>query len=255
MARKPQQPNLSLSELQERIGPRKLAKRLGITERTLKRWVKKGPSKRYVEAVRRVLVRSEGGLKAAETRVRVSQYRESFPKLPRNELPESQVIPRRAPDEAPEVRSIRKARDVSNREIPYSTLQYEGFRKWYDVNKLVQYVDLQSIIDAALFTMENRPLDWIYVNFLFYRYVPIDPTYQDSFLLANQGKWIEDLTKTGLARDTNKIAESIENVFNGYWKAGQNGKLTEVKGYFERAEKRAIYLGSYQLVVIHSKKR
>lgn len=253
MARQPRQPTLSLSELASRIGTTKLAKRFGVTERTVKGWLKKGPSSRAVEQVRKVLVRAEGGYKAAETRRQVERFREGLQPPKESELTPEQVLPKRPPMVAPEVKKLRKVHHVKSEKEPYETEIYTGFRQWVEVNQPVGEVEVQAIVDTALYALENRSESWLYINFLFYRYIPVNPAYVDSFLLSNQGKWVEFFTKTPARSNSRNIEQAIINVFEGYEKVTQDGKLKHVYGANELAERRVIFLGSYQIVVLKRK--
>lgn len=258
MARKPTQPTLTLSELASRIGIAKLAKRLGVTERTAKAWVKSGPSKRYADDVRRYLVKAEGGYKAAESRR--ERLAERFPTPPEFDEGETSegiepedVLPRVAPETSLEVKRIRKKLFVSGEREPYSTIRFEGFTQWFDVNERAADVELQAIIDSVLYIMDSQTESWVYIHFLFYRYIAFNDNYKDSLYISSQGKWIEWSYKTPARSSSANIAQAIQNIFDGYEKRGADGKLKHVEGAYEVAKKRQLFLGSYQVVVLKNK--
>jgi transposase-like protein len=239
---------MTLKDLSSRIGPKALARRLGISPRTLALWIRRGPSRKGAAIVEAVLRRSAAAFKAAESRKRQQRFRESLQPPPQTELPPSNTLPRKPPTESREGQRISKRREVgqTGRLEVYETDRYLGERQWITIGQPVLDVSVQALIDSILHNWELSGHTWNFVNFLFFRYIPFNPIYTGE-LMRLQGKWLEWWTRTPTRGTIASITDAIKAVFLGYPKR-EGTKLVNIKGALEMAQTRMIWLESIQVV-------
>ena len=160
--------------LLERLGASKLARRLGVTTRTLHKWARNGVSQRYVPVVDLSFRRHEASRKARRTFV---ERRIPIPTKRKPGDPSGlDITPHSLPPRArPKLEPIESKR-------------YIGEREFFTLDKPAAEVTVGEIYDAALEQLQQSRRSFAWVKFYFVRYIPFNRLY-DGPLAAKQGQW------------------------------------------------------------------
>lgn len=188
-----------LRQLISRLGLSEVARRVGVLDTTVSRWLRSGVSSRGKEAVYEIFARSERSRAAAVTRkkrVRAAKgratraAREAF----QEEIAEAAQIP---VGDAP--RTPPKAKRTPDYQtpgaVPIDTFRYEGESQTFTIGQPLDNVDDGSIAQLAVSTWQNaRPFRaFCRVVFLFFRFVgrtSKDEWYRGQ-LIPREGKWFD----------------------------------------------------------------
>lgn len=202
---------MRLAGLIARLGIAEVARRLGVTARTVRRWDRQGVSARYAPKVDRVASRHVRSAKAAETRRR--KFQESlpapsepyidlqFPRLGQTLTPE-QVLPTRKPRRSEEPPSER-----------YQSSRYIGRIYHVSIDRPVLDVDPSEIVDIVFAYWLRHGTTFVWVEFLFFRYIPFNPIYKGE-LVAKQGTWDAWYSSTPARATSHEVERAIENVMD-----------------------------------------
>lgn len=253
----PRQPQISLAEAVALLGYEKLSKKLGVTPRTVKSWEKSGVSSKKRDLLAAVLVKVEASRQRNETRrTRLEiplppdwSYTEQKPGEFRPALTEEQARPVKAPRLYRYKQALR----------PFRSRTLIGTKQWVGVQKYVHDLEIEALISTAQYAHEMSGMYYVYVKFIFYRYIPFNPGYKgDAVLVSQQGTWqpwggVPHRSDMSVARD---LRENILRVFRGREKIVKDEigrpRMGNVMGVDELAQRRFVWLAAMEIVCADS---
>lgn len=214
---------MAILDLVARLGLAELARRAEITEATLKRWVRQGPSKAGAKVLAEILRRHRVSLRSAETRRRHAQERTGIAPPEESELSPDQVLPTRTPAETREVDAVKALEGIPpNRRGPtkkrIDSFFNDGEVRWIWIGRSVTEVDADEITDLSIEAWQNSGRDFLQVKFMFFRYIPFNPLYRGQ-MLRKQGKWLEWWAQTNAHSSIRAFGYNVEHVMDFAHKA------------------------------------
>lgn len=241
-----------------RLGAEELARRLGVSPTTVRRWAKVGVPAKRADDVARVERRHLAARTAAEHRKaqREAAFRESLPPPPNASRLPGQLEPEDVLPDAPPPTSVVKAgsegedryESAGEREVDNATRYGEVFT--YNIDQPAAQVDPRDIVDLALKHWIDTGRLWCFVKFYCLRYIPFNPLYKGR-LVRLQGHWMPWWSSTSVRSSERSIAQSIENLFTGF----QAGRHHPVRGIHEVAAERMIWMVQVQIYCLDDREK
>lgn len=200
---------MNIAQLIARLGAETVARRVGVTPATVRRWGRRGVSDRYRDRVAGVAARHERSAKGAETRRK--RFQDSLPapaepyidlQFPRlgQTLPLEDVLP------------TRKPKQISARESErYESTRYMGRIYYVSIDSPALDVSADEISDMVLAAWLRNGTTFCWVEFIFFRYIPFNPIYKGE-LTKKQGTWDVWYASTPARATSREISRAIENV-------------------------------------------
>lgn len=180
---------MSLEELVARIGLDETARRLGVSVRTVRKWLRTEPSFRGAEKIAEVIKRHLASVKAVATRRRT--FRESLP-LP--EFPNEIIGDESSPeiDNEDDLLPGRPPPHVApdGFRAKYESTRYMGWNNYVVIGRPLVDVDNETIIDLAASVWQNSGEPLCFVELIFFRYIPFNPIYTGQ-MMRKQGTWVD----------------------------------------------------------------
>lgn len=173
-----------LVALVAKLGISEVARRVGVTNRTIRHWLRHDPSYKGGRIVAEVAARHLRSLRGAETRRQKQQAETGIAPPEGAGLPAIDVLPTAPPKVPPQV----------SRHEEIDTEFSEGVRVWIEVQKPVDenFDDDRDVLRPAHTVWAGSNRRFCYVKFLFMRYIPRNPGYTRSHeLFTKQGKWLD----------------------------------------------------------------
>lgn len=172
---------MTLSELVARLGLAEVARRAGVSEATLRKWLRTGPSRAGASVLAGIIRRHLGSVKAAAKRKEGEKFRDELEPPPESELPPKKVLPPAAPT-SPSI-------ETEGTE-PYNTDRYVGEMHILTVGRPVLEVDWDNLASFVQRIYHNSNRHYVRVRFLLFRYVtPGSPG--RGGMVSRRGKWSE----------------------------------------------------------------
>lgn len=210
---------MTLAELVARLGLAEVARRVGVSPATLRRWIARGPSAAGAARIQTVLRRHEGARRAAESRKRTSTFRDTIPTPPESELPANVV----KPPAPPTSRSIEPEETT-----PYNTDRYTGEIHVVTVGQPVSEVDFDALGSFAARTWLHSRRAYVRARFLMFRYVtPGSPG--KGGMVSRRGKWSEFWISTFVHSSESAIRNEISSLIDEGSEVGRE-TLRELSG-------------------------
>ncbi len=214
------------------VGAREAARRLGVSERTIRRWATEGPSREGRAKVKAVVARRTASLKAARTRERLAQERAAATKADKarrtrrerdqfqRDLADQQGT---SPEFAPRTPPAVSRRRVPEVEIPGSrpidTYKYTGSVTTIHVGK---GLESDEFVDSAYAEMcvqvwkRAKPFrHFCRVIFLFFRFVAGRGLAAGQYrgeLVKREGRWFDWWASTAALSTEKSIGDGVEAV-------------------------------------------
>lgn len=202
---------MTLEELVARLGLSVVARRVGVSTATLRRWLRDGPSLAGVDRLRVVTRRHLGSKKAAQTRAAKFRTRLPLPVNPAVDLNNpigsgnlsvEDVLPTHKPRTKP-------THVFDGSVYSYETDRYSGWNNWVTVGKPLVDVDNEMLFNEVLSIWQRSSEMFVFVEFLFFRYIPFNPIYKGE-MLAKQGRWFEFTTQSPVRATQAEVIAGIE---------------------------------------------
>lgn len=197
---------MTLRELVARLGLTEVARRVGVSARTVKGWLRKGVSARYQAKVDAVIYRHVRSARAASSAKQRRTFRDSVPQPPQSELPPEQVKPKAPP--APKKRGDGL---LSEGVSKLNTNTFYGEIHTFNIDQPVLLVSAEEIADSVVRLWQERELTFCRGFFLFIRYIPFNPLYKGE-LIKLQGTWASRWASTEAWSTEEPIRKSIARV-------------------------------------------
>lgn len=159
------------------LGKQELARRVGVKPATIDRWLRDGPSQAGGERLARAAKRFEASRRGWETRKRNIAARLGFSEPERNELTPTEALPTKAPP--------RRRRKRSKR---FDSKWSWGRETWIYFEAPVAEIDPVEIGEEAFAILERTDFTYVAMKFIFWRYIPFNPSYQGE-MVKKQGTW------------------------------------------------------------------
>jgi len=195
---------MTLLELVERLGLAEVARRAGVSQATLRKWLTRGPSSAGAAKLASIIRRHLGSRRAAESRKRGDAFKALIPVPPETELPAKKVLPPAAPS-SPHIES-----EGSH---PYNTDRYTGEQHVLTVGQPVLEVDWDSLASFVQRLFVNSKRNYIRVRFLMFRYVtPGSPG--RGGMVSRRGKWSEFWMSTHVQSSENAIYNEVSSLID-----------------------------------------
>lgn len=224
---------MSFRALLARLGAEALARRLGVTAATIKRWSRQGLSgvgrgllaelrervrqreHARAQAEQRRAEREERYRRAAEkakrTRRRKQRFKDRLVTPPLSELPREDVLPDSPPVPGGAAEGELRYRRIGTRN--FDTNRYEGTTTTLHVGQPAYQVDWAALSRlVAGIWRESRRLFGRAI-FLLFRYIPFNPLYRGP-LVHNQGSWIDFWVSTPVENAYHKLVDGVMTVMD-----------------------------------------
>lgn len=215
---------MTLLEIVSRVGKREIAKRLGISLKTLEIWLRKGPSLSGSIKIAKLIVRHLRSKKSAETRIAVKaesgRSRFNTPAqptaIPDNaysvNLTDDEVLPVKTPAEERGFKSLIKQEGIEiGNVVPIESAYRKGETRWITIGKPVLEIEANEIYEKANSYWQMSGRTHVRIVFLYFRYIPFNPIYTGE-MISKQGKWAHGYLSTqtwpvfdDVIRDTNSV--------------------------------------------------
>ena len=172
---------MNLQDLVERLGREVVARRLGVTPGTIRRWENKGPSARRRGDVQGVIDRHLRSRRAYQTRLRHLQER--FPEPPKAEI------------EARPVKTPVEVKVTAPTRTVIESPRWSGRVFNIPVEEEASEVDWDSVLERAIDAWDRSAQPFGRFVVQAYRYIPFNPLYSGP-LVTKQGEWVPEFTST-----------------------------------------------------------
>lgn len=201
---------MTIDLLVARLGLAEVARRIGVSPSTLRRWMREGMiSYRYQDIVAGVVKRHSASLKAAAKRRTRQQEELGIQVPPESELTPEQVLPPRLPG-ARDIRRARSAEGIASGAVHQIASEFNrGETHWVTFGDDVANIDDSSVVEAAVSIWQSSGFENVSVKFMFMRFIPFNPLYRGE-LARKAGSWLEQWQSTKAASTIATITRYIE---------------------------------------------
>lgn len=204
---------MTLQELIARLGISVVARRLGVSPETVRKWARRGPSHRGAVAVARVIARHLAAVKGLETRKKHEKFQAELEEPEDLELPPEDALPKKPPGKSPEVQQLKRAEGIKAGRTAIDSDFNVGETEWVTVGQPVLDVDVRELIKIAFAIYRESERDYVSVKFLFFRFIPFNPSYAArglTELVTKQGTWVEQWITTKAVSTEGALSRYIE---------------------------------------------
>lgn len=201
---------MTFLELVNKLGIKVVAKRLGITESTLRKWLRNGPSKKGTEKLEIVIKRHLRSIKSAETKKRkqtILEYEQVLNIPPESELPAEEVLPDHTLESDPDVRLITPG------EYEIKSEKNIGSTTWVTIGKPAEEVKVEELYEIAVDIWKNSKRDYCVLKFLLFRYIPKTSTHA---VVDRRGRWVDHWWTSDALSTQSAIHRRIEYYLNEF---------------------------------------
>lgn len=204
---------MSLRQLVSRLGLQEVARRLGVSVSTVRRWLRTSIPAHQAPNVTRVIKRHLAARIAREAQVAAAtsfQDRMPMPVNPANQYdPATPLTPEQVLPQKPPRRYPGEFFDT------YDSRNYFGEIHYIEVRQPLVEADRDTIMDAALSFWLGSGRDFIFATFVFYRYIAINPLYRGE-MLRRAGTWTMDTPSTPAQATQQDFIDSFEAEWDRY---------------------------------------
>lgn len=212
---------MSFELLVARLGLAEVARRAGVSQATVKRWLREGPSQKGAKALAGILRRHSASTKAAEGRRRRMQERVGAQVPPATELTPEQVLPPRAASESREVKRIKQREKTEGGVVPIDSEVNIGEETWVTIGRDINDLDNSEVVDSVVSIWQDSGRDYVSVRFFFLRFIPFNPLYKGE-LAKKAGKWVDFWWRTQAASAKDTITRYVEGYLDLARKKGES---------------------------------
>jgi hypothetical protein len=187
---------VNFKTLVKRYGIKAIAGRLGLTESTIKRWLRRGVSTTGKGSVKKLVKRIKAAKKSAKTRKYIDSIARNLipPPSPVADLKDEdegllltdeQVLPTRPP-----IKGVQKPGLYKIKSTSYS----RGETRWIKISQQIP-VNHEEITNLAGDIFKQSGRQYCSVKLLFFRYIPFNPLYTGA-MLKLAGTWVDQYVST-----------------------------------------------------------
>ncbi len=209
---------MTLRQLIKRLGVEEVARRVGVSGTTVKRWTRQGVSGAFQDEVREAKARHERSLRAAATKKKHARVKKARQTRKARDVLQEEIAdaagledPSQAPRTGPKPSRVRDYQKPGRKAL--DTFRYEGETFTFTVGQPVATISADGWAQQAVRTWQDaRPFrDFCRVIFLFFRFVSRgsrEEWYRGK-LVPKSGRWFDFWTSTKAWSSADAIHDSV----------------------------------------------